>query len=204
MLHIRKINLKHNNSSILWTICPADIYQKEWTIFDSKEKKMLNSFKNNQRKNEFITTRILLQSILPDAKIEYTKNGKPFLLDSKTHISISHSKQIISIIVSENSECAIDVQTIENKVISLRNKFLSEREMLMFPESDTTLNSIAWSVKETLFKSINQENVPYKTCLTIESFNNSLFNCLVNHENISKKLIVHYKVFDNFVMSYLY
>lgn len=202
-LHIRKIRLLKNDAYIAWTVFSSGLLDKlDLMPLNEKEKKRLNTFKNNQRKNEFITTRVLLNSIELGALIRYEKNGKPLLENSTKGISISHSKNVAAIIVSNSLETAIDVQVFNDKVLSLRSKFLSPKELKMIDKSDVEKNSLAWSVKETLFKSINQENVPYKTCLNIADISENTVKCKISHNNINKNVTVQYKVFDTFVMTY--
>ena len=78
-----------------------------WEIKETINKK--NSTTNNlefadikteKRKREYLASRFLLQLIDPEAKISYNSFGAP-QLDNKQFISISHSKNIVAIIVSK-------------------------------------------------------------------------------------------------------
>ncbi len=205
MLHIRKINLREHNGYIVWTVFRSGLHEdvEEYSL-SFKDLKFFSSLKNVQRKNEYLATRILLHSLNPTYEIKYDKNGRPSLAGSEKHISISHSKDVVAIIVSDNSEAAIDVQYFDNKVLGLRKKFLSAKETRLIAKEDVTNNCLAWSVKESLFKSIRQENVPFNTCLNIISINTNFVESKVIHPNVSKNVRVNYKVFDNFVMTYIH
>jgi len=204
MLHIRKIKLTGAKGYIVWTETYSGFHETvdEYNL-NTKDAKFFSSLKSNQRKNEYLATRILLKNVAPMASIKYDKVGRPSLVDSNLYISISHSKNIVSIITSNAPETAIDVQVFDDKVLDLRKKFLSAKEQTMINEDDVKLNSLAWSIKESLFKSIRQENVPFESCLNIENIGINKVDCNINHPNIKKKLTVNYKVFDTFVMTYI-
>jgi 4'-phosphopantetheinyl transferase len=204
MLHIRKIKLTGAKGYIVWTETYSGFHETvdEYNL-NAKDAKFFSSLKSNQRKNEYLATRILLKIVAPMASIKYDKVGRPSLVDSDLFISISHSKNIVSIITSNAPETAIDVQVFDDKVLDLRKKFLSAKEQKMINEDDVKLNSLAWSIKESLFKSIRQENVPFESCLNIENIGINTVDCNINHPNIKKKLTVNYKVFDTFVMTYI-
>jgi 4'-phosphopantetheinyl transferase len=204
MLHIRKNKLTEAKGYIVWTETYSGLHETVDSYnLNPKDSKFFSSLKSNQRKNEYLATRILLKNVAPLASIKYDKIGRPSLIDSDLYISISHSKNIVSIITSNTPETAIDVQVFDEKVLGLRKKFLSAKEQKMIIEDDVKQNSLAWSIKESLFKSIRQENVPFESCLNIENINNNRVDCSINHPNIKKKLTVNYKLFDTFVMTYI-
>lgn len=203
-LHIRKIRLQQNNAYIAWTMFSASLLEKlDDFNLSEKDLRYLNSVKNNQRKCEILVTRILLNCVEPKAAIKYEKSGKPILENSSKNISISHSKNIAAIIVSENDKTAIDVQVFDEKVLGLRAKFLSAKELKQISKKDLQKNSLAWSVKESLFKSISEKNVPYKSCLSIVKINGGQVKCAINHTKIKKEVDVDYQFYNTFVMTHI-
>jgi len=102
------------------------------------------------RKREFISTRALLFSMLPHEKpnVRYSETGKPYL--NNTHISISHSKQYVAIILNKQHNVAIDVEEYRPEIIKISSRFLNTREQKTY----TSLEDITtiWSAKEVLYK----------------------------------------------------
>ena len=60
----------------------------------------LTKFKTEKRKKEFLASRLLVQEISQNTIITYNEFGAPEL-DNGKYISISHSKEMVAIIISE-------------------------------------------------------------------------------------------------------
>ena len=60
----------------------------------------LTKFKTEKRKKEFLASRLLVQEISQNTIITYNEFGAP-VLDNGKYISISHSKEMVAIIISE-------------------------------------------------------------------------------------------------------
>ncbi|RLD62819.1 MAG: hypothetical protein DRJ01_05360 [Bacteroidetes bacterium] len=170
------------------------------------EQKYFDKLTNQNRKFEFITTRILLNKLLSDKKtITYNKNGKPFLSDDSYKISISHSKKMVTIILSKDHEVAIDVENVlSERVNKVSSKFLSEKEQkLIKSENKTTQLFIYWCAKETLYKIFNKKNLNFKENIFIEPFNlkkeDSFVGKIITQE-LTDKFSLNYFFLDNFVI----
>jgi phosphopantetheinyl transferase len=104
-------------------------------------------FINEKRKKEHLTSRLLLNKISPNTTISYNEFGAP-ILDNNLHISISHSKNFVAIIISEQ-QVGMDIEAISEKALRLAPKFVSEKNR-------TTLNkekaNLIWCLKEAVFK----------------------------------------------------
>ena len=80
----------------------------------------ISKFKNINRKIEFLSTNLLLNELIPNSKIFYNKYGAP-QLKNNNFISVSHSKDLVSIIIS-NKRVGIDIEKISKKpLIALIN-----------------------------------------------------------------------------------
>lgn len=84
-----------------------------------------------------------------DIKIEYTDSGKPYILDSSYGISISHSKDMALVAISENLIGA-DIEIIRPFNEKLIKTYFSPDETA-FIDSDEKFFTI-WTVKEAYLK----------------------------------------------------
>ena len=66
------------------------------------EQKQLRALQHPKRKIEFIGVRQLRNEMIKNHEISYLISGKPYLKDSKMHISISHSDASICMCLSDN------------------------------------------------------------------------------------------------------
>jgi len=122
-------------------------------------------FKNELRKKEWLAARLLLKKILGSgASITYDPAGKPLLIDSSGHISISHSSNCVVIYYCHQHQPGIDIELITRDVERAARKFLSPAEL-----SDCTFNGLLsnsdlmlrWCAKEAVFKMVPDANVDF-------------------------------------------
>ena len=146
-------------------------------IMDPKNELSLNDYqlflkkKVKQLKSQFLASRKLITLVDSDLKVTY-KEGIPLLSDNR-NISISHSENIATILISENKGIGIDVERINNKVNSIKSKFLNEKEMHYLRGYKETRNlTRAWTAKESIYKALRMPRVIFSENILIEEFNN--------------------------------
>ena len=112
--------------------------------------------------------------------LTYDEFNKPFLTGRTEHISISHSHDWLVIAINKTQKIGVDVELIREKVLMIKNKFVTETES-EFAGSDIQLLTLIWSAKEAIYKSYGKKNIEFKNIL-IDPFalNNSgtMFGCL--------------------------
>ncbi|NDV81845.1 4'-phosphopantetheinyl transferase superfamily protein [Bacteroides sp. 51] len=130
----------------------------------------LNAFKSDSRKIEWLAVRVLLytltQRITP---IQYHPSGKPYFADHSAHLSISHTKGYVSVIISETNEVGIDIEKISERVHKVAHKFVRDDEHL--PEDSvqkTHALLLIWSAKEVMFKCMNEEAVDFREHMHVD------------------------------------
>ena len=103
-------------------------------------------FKSAKRNLETLCSRILLYNHSKSLKISYSVRGSP-LLNNHQYISISHSRNLVCIAISNNN-IGIDIEEISDKSLRSHSKFVNVNQ--------TNLNknktSLIWSIKESVFK----------------------------------------------------
>ncbi|NJN77515.1 MAG: 4'-phosphopantetheinyl transferase superfamily protein, partial [Saprospiraceae bacterium] len=108
---------------------------------------------NDRRKTEWLAARYLLQELLGKNVFCYSDEfGKPILKNSDKHLSISHSRGLVTVIVSDFS-IGIDIQVIVSKIQRIAYKFMreEENESLDVKKHLEHLH-IYWGAKEALYK----------------------------------------------------
>ncbi len=127
---------------------------------------------------QHLAGRLLLLELFPDfpiALIEIADSKKPFLPDEAFHFSISHAGNYASAIVSRENRVGIDIETISPKVKRLQHKFLTPDEQALILENEMMDHAmgfdasftLAWSVKEAMFKWYSLGGVDFKAHLRI-------------------------------------
>lgn len=155
-------------------------------------------FKNNKRKEEWLSVRLLLKKILNYyPEIKYNKYGKPFIETDKS-ISISHTKHYVSVILSNNKKTAIDIEIISDKILKTAKKFIYPNELKFFSEEDRVKKAyLNWCCKETLFKIKEHGGYDFKKHFKV--IDSEL------KQNGNKKTIISYnKNLENYCLNYYF
>lgn len=122
---------------------------------------------------QHLAGRYLLHQLFPEFPLELIKiadTRKPFLPDEAFHFSISHCGDYAAAIVSKTNRTGIDIETAQEKIIRIQNKFLKEEEIALLKLEDKNLMetlTIGWSIKEALFKWYGNGAVDFKKHLHI-------------------------------------
>ena len=104
-------------------------------------------FNTEKRKKEWLSSRLLLNEVNPKYSISYNEFGSP-KLNNEHNISISHSKGLVAIIISQK-KVGIDIEEISEKSLKASSKFISEDNIKNLTADKATL---IWCCKEAIFK----------------------------------------------------
>lgn len=194
---------KETNGDIIWGIWKIEEDIKYLSSLLDNLDFAVNTH-SNKRLLEQVTVRVLLKTLTnEEKKIEYLSSGKPYLADTSYHISISHTKGYVAIILSKTKLVGIDIEYVSSKVQRVRDKFISDKE---FIDSDKELNHLLlhWATKETIFKIQDCENISFKENLIIEKFipedrGSFLARKILSEESFSYKIF--YSVTPDYVLT---
>ena len=156
----------------------------------------LDQIKSKKRKLEILAVRALLKEMCGNVKLSYNKFGAP-VLDNNNKISISHSKQLVAIIVSE-LKSAIDTEIISKRILKIKEKFISKYDNINDSQEDLT---IAWSTKECVFKWRQKGNINFKDDILIKSINHSTKKIEVSFDK--NLFILNFLKINNHILVYV-
>lgn len=163
--------LKYRDANILIGIVDEDVDElkhqlKNFNIYDAQYQE-IHLLK---RQKEFLATRILLNQLLKkDVQVAYNKEGKPYIKNKNSQISITHSKNYMAVIADKNHKVGIDIELRTKKIINIAPKFLSDTEQRDF-QDDISKIEIAWCAKEALYKIIGIKAVDFAKSFEILPF----------------------------------
>ena len=124
-----------------------------------------SNYTSEKRKKEHLASRLLLNKIYPTKTIIYNHFGAPEL-DNAKHISISHSKELVAIIISDK-KTGIDIENISEKCLSLASKYVSEKNLIRLNKEKATL---IWCLKEAIYKWHQKGEVNFIKDIIINNF----------------------------------
>ena len=143
-----------------------------WEITETLEKIIVLVGKLNtsnhtsvKRKKEHLVSRLLVSKIYPTKTIIYNEFGAPEL-DNGKHISISHSKELVAVILSDKNT-GLDIEQISEKSLRLASKFVSEKNLIKLNKEKSTL---IWCIKEAIYKWHQKGGVDFIKDIIITEF----------------------------------
>jgi 4'-phosphopantetheinyl transferase len=124
---------------------------------------------NEEIQYRWLASRFVLQQVVEQSPLKLIKgpSGKPFLLESENHISLSHCVGYVAAIHAE-VPVGIDVERISPRVQKIKNYFMRDKEIDLLGEGNCEL-MLAWSAKESIFKWYGKQNLGFKSQLCIRS-----------------------------------
>jgi 4'-phosphopantetheinyl transferase EntD len=137
-----------------------------------EELETLGRFTHLPRKMEWLSVRALLNEMTGnELSIYYNENRKPFIRGNSYYISISHSRDLTSILLSREKKVGIDLEYMSHRIGSICDRFINEHdEITEDPEQKKYHLYIHWCAKEALYKICDKQDISFKDNLTIERF----------------------------------
>lgn len=190
----------------VWHSSEPESDLQEGLVLSTDEKKALLDTSSSTRRREILTVRRLLNDLTSGkCKISYSPTGKP-ILDDGSHISISHSKDKVAMIISPGFQVGIDIEAFRPQIRNLSSKFVSDEERNLWGPglTDEALHLI-WGAKEVLFKLYSKGGVDFKADLFIEPAGkqdvktvSARFRKAAEHFDAE----VHFELLDGFMMAW--
>ena len=126
---------------------------------------------------------------------------QPYFENDVCRLSISHTANYVAVLFSRVAEVGIDIETVSNRVMKLRQRIVSSRE-----KADTLYETLLhWSAKETMFKCLNATEVDFREHLHIFPFvvsSEGVFNAVEYRTRQNLHFEIHYRICSDFVLTY--
>ncbi len=171
-----------------------------------------NTITHPHKRLQHLAGRHLLSILFPNFPTELIKianTNKPFLENDPYHFSISHCGDYAAAIVSTKNRVGVDIEIPDSKIARIQHKFISltEKELLQnFSANNSEMLTMAWSIKEAIFKWYGLGQVDFKKHMQINVLEN-VNNEILAHCNFSKhegiKLVVKNKILQGNNLSWV-
>lgn len=153
----------------LWHLTET-VEELEKRAFLSEEELIAYSQINNKnRKREWLAIRVLLNDVLGFwPHISYLKTGKPILNNLSMTLSISHTKEMVGILLSNSHYIGIDIEKKTRAIDNVLPRFLSPIELAgLNINKEPNSKIIYWCVKEAIFKAVEDTDIDFSTQIAI-------------------------------------
>ena len=156
---------------------------------------------NPRRKREFEYVRFLRTLQIGKKAIRYDAIGKPNVKDKKIFISISHSKNFVAF-ANDTSPIGIDIEELSPRILKVWSRYLHPEEFAIFDTKSIFDLTVAWTIKEALFKLNTKTGIDFKNDLRIKSKEGNTFLCEMKSEDGFRIVKMETCAYKNLIISY--
>ncbi len=204
-------NIDEQTSLAVWKIEETEEQLLSGLQLKQHELDVIASLSNGKRALHWLSTRLLLRTMLNTndyIDCQMDDQGKPYLVNSDTHISLSHSYDYAAVIISKDKKVGVDIELIKHKIKSIKHKFLSDLELAQKQIGDNTNGLyVSWCAKEAIYKWNGRKGLEFKQHIHIKPFklkDEGVLQALVELPEGTKALDVSYfKTKDGYMLGYV-
>lgn len=189
---------------------PVSIYLLYYDNFIAKdyfhfllpdERAKAQSIKHPLRKREFVATRVLRTLKLGQRPVLYNEIGAPYM-ENEGFISISHARCAVGLAHCNSFRVGLDLEEIDEKVMRVKHKFLSEEEKKATNTSSVEEMIKVWSGKETLYKLAERKQIIFAENLLLTPISDTDWKGKIYFPENKKEVDLKIYKKNNFVISY--
>lgn len=190
----------------LWHITEGeDYFLKKLPLTDS-DKNELKQYRG-KRRIEWLAARYLVQ-VMTGWAYSMVKDtfGKPFLMGSEYHISVSHSGEYTSAIIAPQV-VGIDIQYITSKLETVAWRVMNENKFRnLSNEKRSEHLHVYWGAKEALYKAYGEKELHFKKNIIVEPFNylgdEGVSHGTIVKDNLKRDFEIYYKKIEQYILVY--
>ena len=204
-----KKHLDNGADIYVWEITETEEELLDLSSPPSEELEEIEMIKSPVRRKEKLAVRAILNEVFPNkVYLGHHDNGKPYIQNSCTEISISHTPRFAAIIIHPEEDLGIDIESLDRDFSVVEKKALSEEEIDDLGEKNLNLQlAIYWCAKEAIYKRMSQHGVDFAEQIEIERFapreSGELEATFTHEDGDTDEFELEYMVFGDHVMVWL-
>ena len=190
----------------VWQVTESEAELRALSSIPSDELEEISYIKSESLRKQKLAVRALLDAIFEEkVYLSHHDNGKPYLENNATNISITHTDKYVAVIINDNDEVGIDCESLDRDFSAVEKKALSEDEIDdLDDEKRNEQLAIYWCAKEAVYKKLSQYNVDFAEQIEISDFRmrteGELEATFINQDGYEEELELQYITFDRHVL----
>ena len=207
-LYLRK-KLDNKAEIAVWQITETEQELMAITSVPTDELEEIQLFRNESHGRQKLAVRALLNEVFEEKMyLNHHDNGKPYLENCATTISITHTDKYVAIIIHDEEEVGIDIESLDRDFTVVEKKALSEDEIDDLNDNKKNEQlAIYWCAKEAIFKRMSQNRVDFAEQIEVEKFNvrkeGELEATFIHKDEHEEDFELEYMMFDRHVLVWL-
>ncbi len=190
----------------VWKVTETESELRSLTSIPSDELEEISYIKNESLRRQKLAVRALLDVLFEDkVYLSHHDNGKPYIENSATNISITHTDKYVAVLLNDTEEVGIDCESLDRDFSAVEKKALSEDEIDDLDDDRRNEQlAIYWCAKEAVYKKMSQYNVDFAEQIEVDEFNlrgkGELEASFIHKDGYEEDVNLRYMTFDRHVL----
>ena len=170
-LYLKK---KLDNDALIgvWQVSETEEELKELSSTPTDEMEEISFIRSESLRKQRLAVRALLSTMFDEkVYLSHHDNGKPYIENNPVNISITHTDRYVAVILHEEENVGIDIESLDRDFSAVEKRALSEEEIEDL-EDDKRNEQLAiyWCAKEAIFKLLSVYHLDFAEQIEIERF----------------------------------
>jgi phosphopantetheine--protein transferase-like protein len=190
----------------VWQITETEEELRTLSSTPADEMEEISFIKSESLRKQRLAVRALLNELFDEkVYLSHHDNGKPYLENLVTNISITHTEKYVAVILNDTEDVGIDIESLDRDFSAVEKKALSEEEIEDL-DDDRRNEQLAmyWCAKEAVFKRLSHYNVDFAEQIEVERFRprgeGELEATFIDKNEDEQEFDLRYMTFDRHVL----
>lgn len=209
-LYLRK-KLENKAEISVWQITETEQELIEMCSVPTDEMEEISLIRSESLRKQKLAVRALLNEVFEEkVYLSHHDNGKPYLENCVTNISITHTEKYVAIITHDEDDLGIDIESLDRDFSAVEKKALSEDEIDDLDDDKEEKNeqlAIYWCAKEAIYKRMSINRVDFAEQIEVEKFNLrdevELEATFIHKDEHEEEFELGYMTFDRHVLVWI-
>ena len=201
-----KKELDNGAEIAVWQITETEDELKALRSVPSDEMEEISLFGSESQRKQKLAVRALINELFDEKMyLDHHDNGKPYLENCATNISITHTEKYVAVIIHDEDDLGIDIESLDRDFSAVEQRALSEDEIEdLDDDSRNEQLAIYWCAKEAIFKRMSQLRVDFAEQIEVEKFRpkgkGELEATFIHKNGHEEEFNLGYVIFDRHVL----
>lgn len=207
-LYLRK-RLENKAEVAVWQVTETEEELLNLTSVPNDELEEISLFRSESQRRQKLAVRALINEVFEEKMyLNHHDNGQPYLENCATNISITHTDRYVAVIIHDEEEVGIDIESLDRDFSAVEKKALSEEEIEdLGTDKKNEQLAVYWCAKEAIFKRMSQNRVDFAEQIEVEKFNvrkeGELEATFIHKDGHEEEFELEYMMFDGHVLVWL-
>ena len=204
-LYLKK---KLENEAVIgvWQITETEEELTALSSTPSDELEEISFIQSEALRKQRLAVRALLNELFDEkVYLSHHDNGKPYIENNAVNISITHTQKYVAVILHDEEDVGIDIESLDRDFSAVESKALSEEERDDLDDDRKSEQlAIYWCAKEAIYKRVSVYNVDFAEQIEVERFRprgeGELEATFIDKDGDEMEFVLEYMTFDRHVL----